>query len=717
MSQYITFIKFARAHGKVKVRPYCIGGNSWTALLCKDEDGNEVFISPPPTNVILNSDGEVLVDFNLDAEEIAEQIKTHKENLVIRLDYIEDDDNPTYTLESQNTWIDEYGVVYSKDRKRLIKGTESIENYSIEKGTEAICEYAFDFDGYCKLKEIHLPFGLNVIGNHAFEGCKRLERIELPSTITEIGDKAFGCCHSLKKIVIPESVKIMGDGVFDGCCELKSLWFMGVVEHIGETDLWLEDGAYSDEDDKYYYGYDLEYNIENECFDPQQRESQEEYYYKELLDEWLERKNKLQIYVPQGCEWHYFKQLNKEFSPVSGLPSRPQFYNILSFKDENRTNEIHKEKTTKECIQYESATAHKVPFITFVKTYGTPIVREYKSLGFTALICKDADDEETFINPPKSGNALTLVDFSKSPTEIAQQLADNAGNLVVLQSNKEIDGSPFYTLVDKENYLTNGFIKPEYYEEGTSYARQINNLRSHSFSDIRNISVRFIQEFDDEEKDELFEEINHGMDVLSTNEHIHTYMYCFGLMHEAKLNKAFLEIPKRFFKPSEIEIIDYACGQGIASLCFANFLEESGHETRIKKITLIEPSTVALSRAALICHKVCPEALIETIASEFDDLDDDQISTTEVPRVHLLSNILDMTCYNLNHLARVINKVKNKGDLFVCVDPWYHDRNKDGRQRKLMRLLNGKEIYHDVFNAYQLQEDKSWTAYITIFRV
>ena len=107
MARYITFIKFARAHGKVKVRPYCIGGNSWTALLCKDEDGNEVFISPPPTNVILNSDGEVLVDFNLDAEEIAEQIKTHKENLVIRLDYIEDDDNPTYTLESQNTWIDE----------------------------------------------------------------------------------------------------------------------------------------------------------------------------------------------------------------------------------------------------------------------------------------------------------------------------------------------------------------------------------------------------------------------------------------------------------------------------------------------------------------------------------------------------------------------------------------------------------------------------------
>ena len=597
MSQYITFIKFARAHGKVKVRPYCIGGNSWTALLCKDEDGNEVFISPPPTNVILNSDGEVLVDFNLDAEEIAEQIKTHKENLVIRLDYIEDDDNPTYTLDSQNTWIDEYGVVYSKDRKRLIKGTESIENYSIEKGTEAICEYAFDFDGYCKLKEIHLPFGLNVIGNHAFEGCKRLERIELPSTITEIGDKAFGCCHSLKKIVIPESVKIMGDGVFDGCTSLKTIIFEGAVEKFGKIEGWMEPGNYNAIYDDYLYGYELydgirEYGIDFDIGLEQEMQDIEDEH---------QRWNELNILIPLGKQGNYAR---------------------------------------------------------FLQHY---------------LEIKELNDDSKEANPTK--------------------------------------------MEDGTDISVGVFLRPRYYEEGTSYAHQINNLCSHSFSEIRDISVRYIQEFDDEEKDELFEEINHGMDVLSTNEHIHTYMYCFGLMHEAKLNKAFLEIPKRFFKPSEIEIIDYACGQGIASLCFANFLEESGHETRIKKITLIEPSTVALSRAALICHKVCPEALIETIASEFDDLDDDQISTTEVPRVHLLSNILDMTCYNLNHLARVINKVKNKGDLFVCVDPWYHDRNKDGRQRKLMRLLNGKEIYHDVFNAYQLQEDKSWTAYITIFRV
>jgi len=596
-------------------------------------------------------------------------------------------------------------IVLPSHLKRLGRGAFSacgdLQSIQLSKSIENIEDYTFQ--GCRSIIGISLPDNIKTIGGNAFEGCFRLESIEMLRGITSVGDRAFGCCSSLEEISIPQMVKTLGDGVFDGCRKLKSLWFMGAVEQIGETSQWLEDGRYSNEDDEYFYGVEMNlHSFEGE---------------EEVWLEWLERKNRLHIHVPQGCEWHYFKQLNKEFSPVSGLPSRPEFYNILSIKDENPTYEMYKEKTTEEYIQSESAMAHKVPLITFCQTYGAPKVREYKTLGLTALLCKDEDGEETFISPPKSGNALTLVDFSKSPAEIAAALARNAENLVVLQSNKESDGSPYYTLVDKENYTADGFIKPDYYEEGTSYARQVNKLCSHSFSDIRDISVKFIQEFDDEEIDELFEEINHGMNVLSTNEHLHTYMYCFGLMHEAKLNKAFLEIPKRFFKPSEIEIVDYACGQGIASLCFANFLEDSGHETRIKKITLIEPSTVALSRAALICHKVCPEAIIETIVSEFDDLEDDQISTAEVPRVHLLSNILDMTCYDLNHLARVINQVKKKGDLFVCVDPWYHDRKLDGRQRKLMRLSNGKEIYHDVFNAYQLQEDKSWTAYITIFRV
>lgn len=104
MTKKVSFIIFAKTHGKVKVRPYSIGGNSWTALLCQDEDGNETFIAPPKaTNQVVNQAGEVLVDFSKPAAEIAAAIKKHKADLVVLLgnknwDSPEEDEIPTYTL-------------------------------------------------------------------------------------------------------------------------------------------------------------------------------------------------------------------------------------------------------------------------------------------------------------------------------------------------------------------------------------------------------------------------------------------------------------------------------------------------------------------------------------------------------------------------------------------------------------------------------------------
>ena len=104
MAKNVSFITFAKTHGKVKVRPYTIGGNSWTALLCQDEDGNETFIAPPKaTNQVVNQAGEVLVDFSKPAAEIAADIKKHKADLVVLLgnknwDSPEEDEIPTYTL-------------------------------------------------------------------------------------------------------------------------------------------------------------------------------------------------------------------------------------------------------------------------------------------------------------------------------------------------------------------------------------------------------------------------------------------------------------------------------------------------------------------------------------------------------------------------------------------------------------------------------------------
>jgi hypothetical protein len=52
------------------------------------------------------------------------------------------DSNKTY---EENTFIDEYGVVYSVDGKRLLYGGDcSCDNYFIKEGTEFICTGAFN---------------------------------------------------------------------------------------------------------------------------------------------------------------------------------------------------------------------------------------------------------------------------------------------------------------------------------------------------------------------------------------------------------------------------------------------------------------------------------------------------------------------------------------------------------------------------------------------
>ena len=65
-----------------------------------------------------------------------------------------------------NGWTDEYGVVYSADRKRLLKAPGDIEEYSVLPGTKVIGDRAFYL---CEsLTSIHFPEGITSIGNWAF---------------------------------------------------------------------------------------------------------------------------------------------------------------------------------------------------------------------------------------------------------------------------------------------------------------------------------------------------------------------------------------------------------------------------------------------------------------------------------------------------------------------------------------------------------------------
>lgn len=207
-------------------------------------------------------------------------------------------------------------------------------------------------------------------------------------------------------------------------------------------------------------------------------------------------------------------------------------------------------------------------------------------------------------------------------------------------------------------------------ERDTDYSRLLLSMEKFSFSIIRNYASKKCS-FDD---DRLWASLNRGRAVLDREEQMYKYIYSYGNMHRAKLEKAFSYITKGVFANSKIEIIDYACGQGLASVCFKDYFQN----VNVEHITLIEPSTICLRRAALHVLKSYSinEKNISTINKYLDDLTSQDIYTNDGNiKVHLFSNILDMADdkFSLNGLVDLIKNKFSGVNYFICVSPYIDD--------------------------------------------
>ena len=109
--------------------------------------------------------------------------------------------------------VDERGVKYSKDGRKLLKVPGELSGaYSVKEGTRIICDRAF---WNCRsLSEIVIPSSVTSIGDSAFWGCYSLSEIVIPSSVTSIGDRAFSFCSLLKYISIPKSVICLNGNPF-----------------------------------------------------------------------------------------------------------------------------------------------------------------------------------------------------------------------------------------------------------------------------------------------------------------------------------------------------------------------------------------------------------------------------------------------------------------------------------------------------------------------
>ena len=135
--------------------------------------------------------------------------------------------------ELKEAFIDEWGVKYSKDGRKLLKVPKELSGaYSVKEGTRVICNCAF----FCcrSLSDIVIPSSVTSIGNRAFLSCLSLSKIVIPSSVTSIGDSAFFWCRSLSDIVIPSSVTSIGVSAFRCCDSLSKIVISSSVTSIGK---------------------------------------------------------------------------------------------------------------------------------------------------------------------------------------------------------------------------------------------------------------------------------------------------------------------------------------------------------------------------------------------------------------------------------------------------------------------------------------------------
>jgi superfamily II DNA helicase RecQ len=210
------------------------------------------------------------------------------------------------------------------------------------------------------------------------------------------------------------------------------------------------------------------------------------------------------------------------------------------------------------------------------------------------------------------------------------------------------------------------------------YIQQIESLTAPSFQQIRKLAADSISHFSQDERDKLWQKLNHGVDLLDSHELLCQYLWSFGNMHEEKMKTAFSEIrnQQNIFNQN-ITIVDWGCGQGLATVCFFDYLNQNHLQNKTKKVVLIEPSEMALERAKLHVNAYLKdENKIHTVNKYLDDVTNKDIKADTPIVLHFFSNILDIQNIDLKKLAQNVGENVVGEHYFFCVGPLNYGNNR-----------------------------------------
>ena len=151
-------------------------------------------------------------------------------------------------------------------------------------------------------------------------------------------------------------------------------------------------------------------------------------------------------------------------------------------------------------------------------------------------------------------------------------------------------------------------------------------------TDLQDIISKAYENLPNEKKSKPWSFVNHGVGLLNSEDELNCYLAAYGKMHEEKIHSALSTFTKiQDIVKNNYQIIDWGCGQGLATLCFLDFIKNDTSHKKPQNITLIEPSSPAITKAKKYIEANIQGINTYLIEKKLDDVDlSDTVSYTHL---------------------------------------------------------------------------------------
>lgn len=214
-----------------------------------------------------------------------------------------------------------------------------------------------------------------------------------------------------------------------------------------------------------------------------------------------------------------------------------------------------------------------------------------------------------------------------------------------------------------------------------AYINDIQQIDNLTIADIIRVSYKYIPNAYKQRpyayRDNDGRTLGRGTAILETEEQCCAYMAAYGNMHYKKLSRALEngEFPYGALN-NGVEIYDWGCGQGIGTVAIIEKLCQYGLLSKLKKITLEEPSDIARQRAVLHVKQALGDSGVEIEDIPYflpSDSGDNSNSITEIDveescAIHIFSNILDIEAVSLKGVSKLITS-SGSHHITLCIGP------------------------------------------------